>query len=120
MNAKIAAFLLISFGAVGLLAQEADNSGVNKAEGQPTADQARNSKSDREIMQSIRKSIMNDKSLSTYGHNVKIISQHGKVTLRGPVHSDGERKSIVDKADVVAGAGNVTDNLTVKGDTGPK
>ena len=29
-------------------------------------------------MQKIRKAVMADKSLSTYGHNVKIISQHGK------------------------------------------
>jgi len=57
---------------------------------------------------------MDDKSLSTYAHNVKIISQHGKVTLKGPVRSDEEKKSIEDKATEVAGAGNVTNQLTVK------
>ena len=42
-------------------------------------------------MRKIRRSVAGDKSLSTYGHNVKIISQHGKVTLKGPVNSDDEK-----------------------------
>ena len=57
---------------------------------------------------------MDDKSLSTYAHNVKIVSQHGKVTLKGPVRSAEEKKTIADKATEVAGAGNVTDQMTVK------
>jgi osmotically-inducible protein OsmY len=72
--------------------------------------------SDRDIMQKIRKAVMGDKSLSTYGHNVKIISQHGKVTLKGPVHSEEEKQNIEAKAVEVAGAGNVTNMLEVKGD----
>jgi len=94
-----------------------DNTKVNKrdrAEAQPTADQAKNSKSDRELMQEIRKSVVDDKTLSTYGHNVKIISQHGKVTLKGPVRSAEESKTIEEKAVAVAGSGNVTNQLSVK------
>jgi osmotically-inducible protein OsmY len=45
---------------------------------------------------------------------VKIISQNGTVTVKGPVRSDDERKSIVSKAEAVAGAGHVTDQLSVK------
>ena len=67
-------------------------------------------------MQKIRQAVVGDKSLSTYGHNVKIISEHGKVTLKGPVHTDEERKNIEAKAVEVAGAGNVTNMLEVKGD----
>ena len=67
-------------------------------------------------MQKIRKAVVADKSLSTYGHNVKIISQQGKVTLKGPVHTDEEKKNIEAKAVEVAGAGNVTNMLEVKGD----
>jgi osmotically-inducible protein OsmY len=77
------------------LAQAPDNTRVNdrdKAKSQPTADQAKNSANDREIMQKIRKAVVGDKSLSTYGHNVKIISQQAKVTLKGPVHTDEEKK----------------------------
>jgi hyperosmotically inducible periplasmic protein len=79
-----------------------------------TADQAKNNTSDRELMQKIRKSIMDDKSLSTYGHNVKIIAENGKVTLKGPVRSAEEKQSIEQKATEVAGAGNVTNELTIK------
>ena len=59
-------------------------------------------------MKEIRKSIVDDKSLSTYAHNVKIIAQNGQVTLKGPVHSEEERRSIESKATEVAGAGKVS------------
>lgn len=36
----------------------------------------------------IRKAITADKTLSTYAHNVKIITLNGTVTLKGPVTSD--------------------------------
>ena len=94
-----------------------DNTKVNerdRSKAAPTADQAKNNKSDRDVMQKIRKSIMDDKTLSTYAHNVKVISQHGKVTLKGPVRSAEEKQTIEQKATEVAGAGNVTNQLTVK------
>lgn len=84
----------------------------NKAE--PTADRAKDNVNDRDIMAKIRRSIMDDKSLSTYAHNVKIVSKGGKVTLKGPVRSEDEKKTVAAKASEVAGAGNVTDELTVK------
>lgn len=65
-------------------------------------------------MKDIRKSVVDDKSMSTYAHNVKIISQHGKVTLKGVVRDDDERRAVRDKAEQVAGAGNVTDNLSIR------
>jgi hyperosmotically inducible periplasmic protein len=101
-------------GSLTLLAgQQPDNTKTNKDE-HPTADQAKNNASDREIMQNIRKAIVSDKSLSTYAHNVKVISKGGKVTLKGPVHSEEEKRAIESKAVEVAGAGNVTNELTVK------
>jgi len=57
---------------------------------------------------------MDDKSLSTYAHNVKVIAQNGKVTLKGPVRSEEEKKSVEQKATEAAGAGNVTNEITVK------
>src|ERR1051325_9873218 len=95
----------------------ADNTKVNerdRSKGAPTADKAKDNLNDREIMQKIRKSVVDDKSLSTYAHNVKIISQHGKVTLKGPVHTEEEKKNIEAKAIEVAGTGNVTNMLEVK------
>ena len=100
-----------------------DNTKVNKrdrSKTEPTADQGKNNPNDREIMQKIRKSIMDDKSLSTYAHNVKIVSEHGKVTLKGPVRSEDEKKTVEQKATEVAGAGNVTDEITVKPDNNKK
>jgi hyperosmotically inducible protein len=95
----------------------ADNTKANKAalaKGQPTADQAKNSDADRDIMQKIRKAVMDDKSLSSYAHNVKIISQDEKVTLKGPVRSANEKQNIEQKARDVAGAGNVTNEITIR------
>jgi hyperosmotically inducible protein len=94
-------------------AQQPDNTKTNKGE-QPTADQAKNNASDRNIMQNIRKAIVDDSSLSTYAHNIKVIAKHGKVTLKGPVRSEEEKKTIESKAVEVAGAGNVTNDLTIK------
>ena len=92
-----------------------DNTKTNKtAKNGPTADQGKNSESDRTIMQKIRQAVIADKSLSTYAHNVKIISQNGKVTLKGPVHSEAEKQSIEQKAIDVAGAGNITNEITIK------
>jgi len=119
-TAAFAGFLACN-GAPWLAAQDKppapDNTQVNKRDRSktaPTADQAKNTTNDREIMQKIRKAVVDDKSLSTYAHNVKIISQHGKVTLKGPVRSEEEKSTIEKIATDVAGAGNVDDQITVK------
>ena len=91
----------------------ADNSAKNKAHAK-TADQQPENTSDREITQKVRRSIVADKALSTYGHNVKIITQNGAVTLKGAVHSDEEKKTIAAKAAEVVGQDKVTNQLTVK------
>jgi hyperosmotically inducible protein len=96
----------------------ADNTKVNKQDrksSEPTADQAKNGTTDRAMMKKIRRAVVADKSLSTYAHNVKIISEGGKVTLKGPVNTEEEKKAIETKATEIAGAGNVTDEITVKG-----
>src|ERR1700730_12215139 len=63
----------------------ADNTKTNqrdKSKAEPTADQQKENQSDRELTQQIRRAIVQDKSLSTYAHNVKIISEDGLVTLK--------------------------------------
>jgi hyperosmotically inducible protein len=57
---------------------------------------------------------MNDKSLSTYAHNVKIITQDGQVTLKGPVRSEDEKKAVEAKAAEIAGESKVANELDVK------
>ena len=93
--------------------QEADKTNANKQEG-TTADQQKETPADRELAQKIRKSITSDKSLSTYGHNVKVIVRDGMVTLKGPVQSEDEKKNIGAKAADAAGADKVRNELTVK------
>jgi hyperosmotically inducible periplasmic protein len=92
---------------------EADNTKTN-SQNTPTADQQKMNPADRELTRKIRRAIVADKSLSTYAHNVKIITQDGKVTLKGPVRSDDEKNNVVAKATQIAGDGNVTDQIEIK------
>lgn len=96
----------------------ADNTKVNQRDrsaGEVTADQQKMNASDRILTKNIRRSIMADKALSTYAHNIKIISQNGVVTLKGPVKSDGEKQTVIAKAVAVTGsADKVTDEISVK------
>jgi len=61
-------------------------------------------------------SVMKDSSLFSfsYAHNVKIVSQNGMVTLKGPVRSEEDKQSIAAKAAEVVGADKVTNQLEVK------
>jgi hyperosmotically inducible periplasmic protein len=112
------AFAIAAIMAATLAAQtQPDNTGNNKqdrSDAAVTAGSQKENQGDRYLTQQIRKAVMADKSLSTYAHNVKIVSQNGTVTLKGPVRSDDERKSIIAKAEQVAGQGKVTDQLSVK------
>ena len=95
----------------------ADNTKVNERDrnkNEPTADQQKENRSDRDITQQIRQAIMKDKSLSTYAHNVKVITQNGQVTLKGPVRSEDEKKTVEAKATEVAGENKVTSELDIK------
>ena len=103
-----------------LLAQQPapDNTKVNKRDrqaGEQTADQQKNDKADLETTRQIRKAITADESLSTYAHNIKIITVNGKVTLKGPVRSEDEKGKIEKIASDAAGAGNVVDQIAIQG-----
>jgi hyperosmotically inducible periplasmic protein len=90
-----------------------DNSKQNKSHAQTAEDQT-NEKSDRLTTQKIRKAIMADKNLSTYAHNVKIITNNGAVTLKGPVQSEDEKQKVASEAASVVGPDKVTNELTIK------
>jgi len=93
-----------------------DNTKNNQGDakkGATTADQQKMNSADHNITKEIRSSIVKDKSLSTYAHNIKIITQDGKVTLKGPVRSEEEKASIESKAVAIAGQNNVTNQLEV-------
>jgi osmotically-inducible protein OsmY len=93
-----------------------DNTKTNQGDASKnakTADQQKMNPADRETTKKIRSALVDDKSLSTYAHNIKIITTDGMVTLKGPVRSEEEKSAIEAKARQIAGDSNVTSNLTV-------
>jgi hyperosmotically inducible periplasmic protein len=114
-------FLGSSLPATGLLTQDpqqsaADNTKNNKGDQSAdatTADKQKMNPADRDLTKKIRAALHSDSTLSTYAHNIKVISQDGKVTLKGPVRSENEKSAIEAKATEIAGQGNVTNQLTV-------
>jgi osmotically-inducible protein OsmY len=92
-----------------------DNTGRNQRDRGDTltsGDQSE-TEADRTITQKIRQAVVADDSLSITAHNVKIITVNGVVTLRGPVNTDQERKTIASIAGEVAGADKVQNHLEV-------
>ena len=96
-------------------AQAPDNSKANQRDkGSATAEQQAENQTDRDLARKIRKSLADDKSLSTYAHNIKVIARGGTVMLKGPARSEEEKAAIEAKAVEVAGAANVRNEMTVK------
>ena len=71
-------------------------------------------KSDVELTRRIRRAVVKDSSLSVMAHNVKIVSANGSVTLRGPVKTEAEKDAIASKAQSIAGADRVNNELEVR------
>lgn len=97
-------------------AVEADNSARNvrdRNEATKTPGDQSENEADRTITQNIRKALTDDDSLSTNGKNVKIITNDGTVTLRGPVKSEKEKADIEAKAKQVAGVKSVDNQLEI-------
>jgi osmotically-inducible protein OsmY len=88
---------------------ERDRSGETKTSG----DQS-NSSMDTQTTAAIRRAIMHDNSLSMTAKNVKIITENGMVTLRGPVMTEAEKTKIVELAKTHAGTAKIEDQLEVK------
>jgi osmotically-inducible protein OsmY len=95
----------------------ADNSARNErdrsSETKTSFDQS-NTKGDTQITASIRRAVMKDDSLSMTAKNVKIITENGVVTLRGPVKSEAEKVKIAELAKSAAGHMKIENQLEVK------
>jgi len=76
-----------------------------------------NSKTDVDTTARIRKEIVAGKDLSVNAKNVKIITNNGRVTLRGAVSSEEEKRIIGEIAVRIATADNVDNQLEVKRST---
>ena len=92
---------------------QSNSAAVNSTMKPSTADGQSNSSSDVTRTQQIRKSVMADKHLSMYAHNVKIVAVNGAVTLNGVVRSDHEKHVVQMRAQAIAGKDNVTNDLTI-------
>ena len=99
-----------------------DNTKVNKRDrnkAEPTADQQKENKSDRELARNVRRSLVKDKSLSSYAHNIKVVAQDGKVTLKGPVHSAEEKQAVEAKAaEAAGGADKINSEIEIASKSG--
>ncbi len=85
-----------------------DRSGATLTPGDQSTTEA-----DLALTQQIRQAVVADASLSTNAHNVKIITMNGVVTLRGPVSSVQEKANIDAKAQQIAGATKVKNELEI-------
>lgn len=68
---------------------------------------------DTDMSRTIRERIMDDSSLSTNAHNIKIISENDKVILKGNVASAAERRKVEVIAKGVAGKTPVVNNTVI-------
>ncbi|MBY0507456.1 MAG: BON domain-containing protein [Bryobacteraceae bacterium] len=111
-------YVVAAVGSAQAPSPDADNTKMNKRDqttGAKTADQQKMNANDQELTRNIRKAIIADKTLSTYAHNIKIITSDGMVTLKGPVNSDAEKKTVIAKAvEVTHSAQKITDQISVK------
>lgn len=93
-----------------------DNSAVNERDRAPdakTAGSQGQGRTDVQLTADIRKRVVKT-DMSTNAHNSKIVTEHGKVTLRGPVNTQEEKDTIGRIAAEVAGADNVDNQLEVQ------
>ena len=108
----------ISAASDGTAATEPDNTARNKrdrdAKTLTPLDQG-NSKTDIDTTAQIRKGILNLEDLSVNAKNVKIITHEGRVTLRGPVNSEEEKRLIGEIANRTVNSEHADNQLEVRG-----
>jgi hyperosmotically inducible periplasmic protein len=95
---------------------KADNTARNErdrsGETQTSGDQSNHS-ADLKITQKIREALMKDGELSTTAKNIKVITENGQVTLRGPVKNVQEKARVNHLAKSAAGGARIVDQLDV-------
>ena len=96
---------------------DADNTARNVRDrngNNPTPLDQGSNQNDLDITRNIRKQLMANKELSVDAKNIKVITQNGHVTLRGPVVNAEEKNQIVAIANGAANSENVDNQLEVK------
>lgn len=76
-------------------------------------DQARMSQADLEITRQIREDLVNDKDLSVRAQNLTVITEGGRVVIRGSVPTSSEKDAVERIARGVSGVSSVLNQVTV-------
>ncbi len=112
-------YLLLSTTSAVVVGQEVvkpDNSQKNDRDKylhEYTAQEQGKSKEDNDLTRRIRLEIVKDKNLSIYAKNIKVITMNGQVTLKGPVRSSEEVRTIMLKAQTIAGTSSVLNQMEI-------
>ncbi|MDO9183611.1 MAG: BON domain-containing protein [Bacteriovorax sp.] len=85
---------------------------IQQSIGQTADSQTRGNKSDIETTRKLREVIMANNQLSTYAHNIKIITLKNTITLKGHVASKAERTKIENLAKNASGTKKIYNQLT--------
>lgn len=104
-NYFVAACILVSL-------SSASAAEYQKAESKTAENQAQTEK-DTDLTRTIRQRLIADESLSVNAHNVKVISEQGRIVLRGPVNSASEKAKVEKIAKSVAGKTAVTNETVI-------
>jgi osmotically-inducible protein OsmY len=104
----------------GLLSLAVVTADVQAAPPAPAQAQQSQTSPDSEVREKIYKAIADDKAISGYAQTLKVIVSGGMVSLKGSVRSEADKKAIGEKADAIAGAANVMNNLVIVADAKPK
>ena len=108
---------VIAGGLLSLAVATADVQAAPRASVQAQQSQA---PTDSEVRDKIFKAIADDKAIAGYAQTLKIIVSSGMVTIKGSVRNEADKKAIGEKADAIAGAANVMNNLVIVADEKPK
>lgn len=125
MHKKVFSVVAVSFLGISSLATAndtttqapaADNAAVNaerESMGLKNAADAGQKENEVKLAASIRQAIVDQKNLSTYAKNVKIVVNGNEVRLAGPVRSSAEKREVERIARAEAGTASVVSELKV-------
>jgi osmotically-inducible protein OsmY len=94
-----------------------DNTAINSRDNSgntQTSDDQSNDPNDVKVTAAIRRAIVKDDSLSMTAKNIKIITNNGEVTLRGPVNTAEEKAKIEQLAKTASANAKIDNQLEVK------
>lgn len=109
--------LALASGCSGDEKHAADNTANNardKSGATVTPTDQSESEADRAVTQKVRQALVANSVLSTNAKNIKVVTQNGKVTLRGVVETAEEKQNIEATVRALPGVTSCDDQLEVK------